>query len=399
MSSPLSFQTVARCKATDARVGLLSTPHGRVYTPAFLPVATRASVRGLTPEEATEVGASILLANTYHLYLQPGVDTVRAMGGLHAFMGWSGPMLTDSGGFQAFSMGSLKSVSEEGIRFRSHIDGSEHLFTPESAIGYQERLGADIILCLDECVAYGEEEARVREATERTHRWALRCREAQRSGKQALFGVLQGGVYRNLREESARFFTAQEVDGYAIGGLAVGEPKAEMYEVTRHVCAMLPEGRPRHLLGVGSPEDLVECVARGVDLFDCALPTRIARNGALLTGRGRIDITRARFQKAEGPVEEGCDCYACRNFSSAYLHHLFKAGELLGLRLATIHNLRFVLHLMEEMRHAILRDSFPAFKERFLARYRPTDERLRGEQKEKWLRRRGILGVGEGPGV
>ena len=391
MLPSVTFEVETRCESTSARVGVLTTPHGRVYTPAFMPVATRASVRALTPEEATEVGASILLANTYHLYLQPGVETVRAMGGLHGFMGWSGPVLTDSGGYQVFSMGYLKEVSEEGVLFRSHIDGSEHLFTPESSMDYQEGLGADIILCLDECVAYGEPEVKVREAMERTHRWARRCLEAHHSSGQALFGVLQGGVCQHLREESARFFASQDMDGYSIGGLAVGEPKTDMYAVTGDICAMLPENRPRHLLGVGSPEDLVECVARGVDLFDCALPTRIARNGALLTRTGRIDIKKAHFQRVEGAVEDGCDCYACRNFSAAYLHHLFKAHELLGLRLATIHNLRFVLRLMEEMRQAILKGTFPEFKERFLARYRPTDETLRSQQKEKWLKKRGIL--------
>ncbi len=392
----VTFDLEARCKTTGARVGILNTPHGRVYTPAFMPVATRASVRGLTPEEATEVGASILLSNTYHLYLQPGVETVRTMGGLHRFMGWSGPILTDSGGYQAFSMGYLKKVSEEGVLFRSHIDGSEHMFTPESSIQHQEGLGADVVLCLDECVAYGEPEEKVRSAMERTHRWATRSLEVHRSGGQALFGVLQGGVYTHLREESARFFASQEVDGYSIGGLAVGEPKADMYAATGDTCAMLPETRPRHLLGVGSPEDLVECVAQGVDMFDCVLPTRIARNGALLTRSGRIDVKKAGFRQVEGPVEDGCDCYTCNNFSVAYLHHLFKARELLGLRLATIHNLRFVLRLMEEMQQAIFKGNFPAFRKRFLAGYKPTDEKSRSRQKDKWLRKRGILRDSEG---
>ena len=255
---------------------------------------------------------------------------------------------------------------------------------------YQERLGADIALCLDECVGYGGPEERVRQAMERTHRWGARCIRAHRLEAQALFGVLQGGVYRHLREESGRFFQSQEVDGYAIGGLAVGEPKVEMYEVTRYTCGLLPDDRPRHLLGVGSPEDLVECVACGVDLFDCALPTRIARNGALFTREGRVDITRSRFRDVDRPLEDGCDCYACRNFSAAYLHHLFKARELLGLRLATIHNLRFVLRLMEEMRRAISKGVFPAFRQRFLARYQPTDEEARNAQREKWLRKREV---------
>ena len=281
----------------------------------------------------------------------------------------------------------------------SHIDGSEHMVTPESSIRHQEAIGADIILCLDECVAYGEPEERVKEAMERTHRWAARCLKAHSSQGQALFGIVQGGVFLSLREESARSFASQPFDGYSIGGLAVGEPKAIMYTVTEQTCSILPDGKPRHLLGVGSPEDLVECVARGVDLFDCALPTRIARNGALFTRNGRVDITKKEFSRVKGPLEDACDCRACQHYSVGYLHHLFKARELLGLRLATIHNLRFVLRLMEDMRHAIVSGAFPQFRARFLGQYRPTDEALRGQQKNSWLRRRGILSGAELPGV
>ena len=376
------------------RAGELDTPHGSIPTPAFMPVATQGSVKALTPEDVEAVGARIILANAYHLYLRPGVDTVGKLGGLHSFTGWKGPMLTDSGGFQAFSLGSLRKISDDGILFRSHIDGSEHHFTPEAATLYQEGLGADIIMCLDQCIAYGESRESVRQAMERTHRWAARCKEAHTGGgahgRQALFGIVQGGVFPELREESARHITSLGFDGYAVGGLAVGEAKAPMYCVTEQVGSLLPEDKPRYLMGVGSPEDLVECVARGMDIFDCALPTRVARNGALFTGEGRVDITTRRFKEDPGPLEEGCDCYACRNFSAAYLHHLFKAREILGLRLASIHNLRFILRLMEDMRAAILEGRFESFRSRFLDHYRPTDEATRMSQKESWMKARKI---------
>ena len=380
---------------TDAgRAGTLVTSHGKVPTPAFMPVATQGSVKTLAPEEVEAAGARMVLANAYHLYLQPGVDLVRGLGGLHDFTGWSGPILTDSGGFQAFSMGNLRKVSDDGILLRSHIDGSEHMFTPEAAILYQGTLGADITMCLDQCVANAEDRDSVQLAMERTHRWAARCLDAQRAGSigdaQALFGIVQGGVYSDLRAESAGYVTSLGFDGYAVGGLAVGESKDQMYEITEQVGRLLPESLPRYLMGVGSPEDLVECVARGMDMFDCALPTRVARNGALFTPEGRVDITQRRFKETSGPVEEGCDCYTCRRFSAAYLHHLFKAKELLGLRLASIHNLRFVLRLMEDMRRAILDGTFESFRTGFLSSYRPTNEAARLSQKEAWMEARGI---------
>ena len=378
-----------------ARAGLITTPHGGVPTPAFMPVATQGSVKALTPEEVEGVGATMVLANAYHLYLRPGLDIVGRLGGLHSFVGWNGPMLTDSGGFQAFSLGSLRKLSDEGILFRSHIDGSEHFFTPESAIGCQRSLGADIIMCLDQCIAHGVSREKVRIALERTHRWAERCKEALVAGggcdNQALFGIVQGGVFSDLREESTGHIASLDFDGYAVGGLAVGESKEEMYGVTELVASRLPEDRPRYLMGVGSPEDLVEGVSRGIDMFDCALPTRVARNGALYTPVGRMDITRREFKENTGPVEDGCDCYTCRNFSIAYLHHLFKARELLALRLATIHNLRFVLGLMERMRTAIVAGHFARFREKFLESYRPTNEAARLAQKASWMEARGIL--------
>ena len=390
-TSAFSFQL----NHTDgpARAGEIRTPHGSAPTPLFMPVATQATVKGLTPEEVTGAGAQVVLSNAYHLYLRPGVETVRSLGGLHGFMRWPGPILTDSGGFQAFSMGSLRKVSDEGIRFRSHLDGSEHHFTPELATMNQVGLGADIIMCFDQCIAYGASEKEVRLAMERTHRWAAQCHRIHRdSGAwpgQALFGIVQGGTFEDLRDESSRAVTAIPFDGYAVGGLAVGENKEQLYGFTRQVTSHLPADKPRYLMGVGSPEDLVEGVARGIDMFDCALPTRVARNGAMFTPDGRIDVKKRRYSEQHGPVDEECDCYACANYSAAYIHHLFRAREVLGLRLASAHNLRFVLRLMERIREAILENRFDSFSRQFLDRYRPTNEASRQEHKLRWLRERG----------
>jgi queuine tRNA-ribosyltransferase len=375
-----------------ARAGEFSTPHGQVATPAFMAVATQATVKTLTPEEVESLGAQIVLSNAYHLYLRPGVETVRRLGGLHRFMGWSHPILTDSGGFQAFSMGSLKHVDDSGILFRSHIDGSEHQFTPELATRNQEGLGADIIMCLDQCIAYGPAKDEVLQAMQRTHRWADICYRthaaSETASTQALFGIVQGGTFADLRDESARFIASIPFDGYAIGGLAVGESKARMYEITQQVAEHLPPDKPRYLMGVGSPEDLVESVTRGVDMFDCVLPTRVARNGAFFTRQGRMNILNRRFAELDQPLEVDCDCYTCHRFSAAYLYHLFKAKEILGLRLATIHNLRFILRLMADLRKSILEDRFDQLRDAFWEAYQPTDETTRQEQKEKWLRAR-----------
>ena len=300
-------------------------------------------------------------------------------------MGWQGPILTDSGGFQAFSLGAMAKLTDDEVVFRSHLDGSLHRFTPEVAVAYQESLGVDVMMCLDQCVAADGSVREVREAMERTHRWAARCREAWKSSRQALFGIVQGGVSKEMRRESAEFITGLDLPGYAVGGLAVGETKAEMYEMVSFTGELLPVDRPRYLMGVGSPEDLVECVSRGIDMFDCALPTRVARNGALFTLEGRINIAAARYSREHGPVQEGCDCLACANFSIGYISHLFRSKELLGLRLASIHNLRFVQRLMEEMRSRILSGDFDAFAEDFLERYRPTNETARMEQKRRWM--------------
>ena len=375
-----------------ARAGGFSTAHGGVATPAFMPVGTQATVKSLTPTEVSNVGAEIVLCNAYHLYLQPGVETVRRLGGLHKFMGWSGPILTDSGGFQAFSMGSLRRVDEEGLRFRSHLDGSEHRFTPDLATANQQSLGADIIMCLDQCIGYGESREDVQRAMERTHRWAQECYQTHQASpwaqRQALFGIVQGGTFPELRDESARVITAIPFQGYAIGGLAVGESKEQMYEIVQQVAGQLPEDKPRYLMGVGSPEDLVEAVARGVDMFDCVLPTRVARNGALFTSQGRINIKNRRYSGQSEPLEPDCDCYACQHFSTAYLWHLFKAKELLGLRLASIHNLRFISRLMARMREAIVEARFDSFRRDFHQVYQPTNQAARQEQKERSIRAR-----------
>ncbi len=376
-----------------ARAGELQTPHGGALTPLFMPVATQATVKGLTADEVAQVGAQVVLSNAYHLYLRPGVPTVESLGGLQRFMGWRGPMLTDSGGFQAFSMGALRKIDDSGIRFRSHLDGSEHHFTPELATSNQIRLGADIVMCLDQCIAYGAIKQDVRRAMDRTHRWAQECYQLHRASDaagQALFGIVQGGTFEQLREESVQSIASIPFHGYAVGGLAVGEPKDQLYEFTRQVTNRLPEDKPRYLMGVGSPEDLVEGVARGIDMFDCALPTRVARNGSLFTPEGRVDITKQRFAGQAGPLDDRCDCYTCLNYSAAYLRHLFRAKELLGLRLASVHNLRFVLRLMERIREAVLENRFESFRREFLDEYRPTDETARQEQKLRWLKERGV---------
>ena len=372
-------------QATDgtARAATLTTPHGAIPTPAFVPVATQASVKTVTPQELRDLGAAVVLGNAYHLYLRPGVELVREMGGLAAFMGWDGPTITDSGGFQAYSMATRVKIGDDGLHFQSHIDGGSYLFTPQSAISYQEALGADIIMALDQCLEYTENKDAVRVAMERTHLWAAQGKEAQRRDDQALFGIVQGGVFPDLREQSAAFITSLDFPGYAIGGMEVGEPKATMYPLVGQTAALLPPDRPRHLLGVGSPEDLVECVSLGIDLFDCALPTRVARNAALYTHSGRINIDAARYRGVDSAVEDSCDCYTCQHFTVGYLHHLFRARELLALRLATIHNLRFIARLMDEMRRAIQDGNLKTYACDFLASYRPANENVRREQRRR----------------
>ena len=369
----------------SARAGLMDTPHGRVDTPAFMPVATQGSVKALDSEDLVRTGARIVLANTYHLYLRPGVEVIRDLGGLHGFMAWDGPVLTDSGGFQGFSLEHLRELDERGILFKSHLDGSLHRFTPEAVVEHQAGLGADIAMPLDVCEPAGAERGAVEESVHRTLRWARRSLDAHGESRQALFGIVQGGVFDDLRELSAAETVAMGFPGYAIGGLSVGESKSEMYDTTELTARLLPGDRPRYLMGVGSPEDLVECVARGIDMFDCVLPTRIARSGALCTRAGRVNVNTAPFRAMDAPVDEDCDCYTCGTFPAAYLCHLFRAKELLAYRLATIHNLRFVLGLMEQMREAIVEGRFESFRRDFADRFTPPDERTRRDQKQKWL--------------
>ncbi|MGE5618026.1 MAG: tRNA guanosine(34) transglycosylase Tgt [Sphingomonadaceae bacterium] len=371
------FTVESRCAGSAARTGVLTTPHGRLHTPAFMPVGTQATVKTLSPDELRELGAECILSNTYHLHLRPGSGLISRLGGLHGFMGWDRAILTDSGGFQVFSLAHLRKITEDGVCFRSHLDGSEHFFSPESVMRIEEELGADIVMAFDECAPYPSEREYVVQAMERTHRWAERCLEAHGRSDQALFGIVQGGVYPDLRRESATFLANLGFAGYGIGGLSVGEPKDVMYSVLEETVRAMPDDKPRYLMGVGSPEDLFECVARGVDMFDCVLPTRIARNGALFTREGRLNIRNARYIEDSGPVEEGCRCYTCRHFSRAYLRHLIKADEVLGLRLTTIHNLHFLLQLAREIRGAIAEGTFPSLLSRFREHYMPVDEQAR----------------------
>lgn len=389
--SAFTFQILARCPQTKSRRGLIQTPSGEVRTPCFAPVGTQATVKAVGPDELTAMQADLVLANTYHLYLRPGSQTIARLGGIHAFMAWPGPVLTDSGGFQVFSLKHRTRVTEEGVWFRSHLDGSSHFFSPERVIEIQEEIGADIIMAFDECVAIPNSREAFQEAMGRTHRWLQRCLNSQRRTDQALFGIIQGGNLPELREQSARFVAGLDLPGYAIGGLSVGESKEEMYSMLDLIEPLVPTERPRYLMGVGSPEDLVESVARGMDLFDCVLPTRIARNGALLVRSGRLNIRNSRYREDPRPIEEGCPCYTCRTFSRAYLRHLYHCDELLGHRLNTIHNLHFLLRLMEEIREHIEEGTFEAFRRRFLQEFQPRDPEARRRGREARARRIGKM--------
>jgi queuine tRNA-ribosyltransferase len=373
--------------ATGPRAGRLHTPHGDVPTPVFMPVGTQATVKTLTPDELEIIGASMVLANTYHLYLRPGAEVVARLGGLHKFMGWPRPILTDSGGFQVFSLGHLRRVSDDGVLFKSHIDGSEHFFSPELVMATQEMLGADIVMALDECAPPEATYDYAQAAMARTHRWAERCQKAQTRGDQALFGIVQGGMFADLRQESARTLAALDFPGYGIGGLSVGEAKEVTWQMLDITIEHLPPDRPRYLMGVGSPEDVLAAVAHGVDMMDCVLPTRIARNGALIVRTGRLNIKSPQYTWDERPIEEGCGCYTCQHFSRAYLRHLFKAEEILGLRLMTIHNVYFLVELMRQIRQAVLEGRFPQFQADFLAGFQPTDPAVQAANKARWLAR------------
>ncbi len=379
------FRLTESCPDTCARAGELHTAHGLVSTPVFMPVGTQATVKTVTPQELRDIGIQMILANAYHLYLRPGIEQIQRMGELHNFMGWDGAMLTDSGGYQIFSLARLREVNDEGATFLSHIDGSQHLITPESAITIQESIGADVIMVLDECPSFEDSFKKVEQAMHRTHRWADRCQQAQKRSDQELFAIIQGGTFPELRQQSATYLASMGFTGYAIGGVSLGEPKELTRTIVGETATLLPENKPRYLMGVGSPEDIVYAVDKGIDMFDSVLPTRVARNGALFTWQGRFNIRKSCYSKIEGPFDPTCNCYTCRNFSAAYLNHLFRCEELLAYRLATIHNLTFMNTLMNKIRDSIVNATFSSFKKDFLANYKGTDEKLRMSQKEKWL--------------
>lgn len=364
------YELIKTCKQTGARLGRLHTPHGVIETPIFMPVGTQATVKAMTPEELKDIGSQIILSNTYHLYMRPGHDLIERAGGLHKFMNWDKPILTDSGGFQVFSLGPLRKIKEEGVEFRSHLDGSKHFLSPEKATEIQNALGSDIIMAFDECAPYPADRQYVKNSLERTTRWLERCKAAHKyPERQALFGIVQGGMYKELREQSAREITAIDLPGYAIGGLSVGEPKEMMYEVLDYTVPLLPEDKPRYLMGVGSPDDLLEGVLRGIDMFDCVLPTRIARNGTAMTSQRKVVVRNASYAEDFTSLDPECDCYTCRNYTKAYLRHLIKCNEILGARLLTIHNLHFLLKLMENVREAIREDRLLDYKKDFFEKY------------------------------
>ena len=368
-----------------ARTGVLSTTHGEVLTPAFMPVGTLATVKSLAPADVRGTGAQILLVNAYHLYLRPGADLISRLGGVHRFMGWDGPILSDSGGFQVFSLAKLGKVEESGAHFRSHIDGSEHFYSPEAAVRVQRDLGVDIAMPLDHVLPGQSVRSAAEDAVGRTLRWYIRCREA--AGPIPTFAIIQGGIYDDLRRWHAREVAALDPPGYSIGGLSVGESKDDMWAMTEVVNAELPVDRPRYLMGVGSPEDLVNGVARGVDMFDCVLPTRLGRTGGLFTDDGRVSIRNSRFREESGPVDPGCDCSTCGSYSAAYLNHLFRNEELLAYTLASIHNIRYLVRLTERMRSAIEAGAFDSFRRAFLERYKTADVEVRDDQRARWLAR------------
>lgn len=373
------FRLLHSTKETPARRGVVRTFHGEIQTPAFMPVGTLGSVKGMSPEDLERLGAQIILGNAYHLYLRPGHEFIARRGGLHSFIGWNRPILTDSGGYQIFSLNLLTKVTDEGVTFQSHLDGSRHFITPEKAIEIEEGLGADIIMAFDECLPYPSDYAKTAASLERTLDWARRCKAAHRRGDQFLYGIVQGGFHEDLRKKGAEGLLEIGFDGIAIGGLSVGEPQEQMLHILDEVVPLIPETFPRYLMGVGTPEDLVEGVARGIDLFDCVLPTRHARTGSLFTSRGEIHIKNARYTEDDRPLDADCGCYTCRNFSRAYLRHLFMAKELLAIRLNTLHNLYYYLTLMEGLRQAIEKNTMGSFRNEFYQKRNPEIEGAESE--------------------
>ena len=370
MTGPLKYELLHKDKKTGARRGRITTPHGVIETPVFMPVGTQATVKAMKPESVEDTGAQIILANTYHLMLRPGSDIVREAGGLHEFMNWHKPILTDCGGFQVFSLGHMRKITEEGALFASHIDGSRHMLSPARSIEVQNDLGADIIMGFDECAPPDASREYIERSQAMTTRWLRRCVAAHKfPEKQALFGIMQGGFYRDLREISARDIVDLDLPGYAIGGISVGETKEEYIGVLEYAPKLLPENKPRYRMGVGTPDCFIEGVIRGVDMFDCVLATRIARNGSVMTSKGRVVVKNGKYARDFSPLDEQCDCYACRNFTRAYIRHLFNAKEITAGRLASIHNLRFLIHMMEEIREAIANDSLLDYRKAFYERY------------------------------
>ncbi len=375
----ITYEFIKTCKQTGARLGRVHTPHGSFDTPTFMPVGTQATVKTMSPEEVKEMGAGIILSNTYHLFLRPGHELIKEAGGLHKFMNWDRAILTDSGGFQVFSLSELRKITEEGVHFRSHLNGDKLFIGPEKAMEIQNALGPDIMMAFDECPPWPADEAYVKQSTERTSRWAERCLKSHaRPDEQGLFAIVQGGMYPEYRKQSAADLTSMDFPGYAIGGLSVGEPKHLMYEMLEATTPLLPTNKPRYLMGVGSPDALIEGSIRGVDMFDCVLPTRIARNGTTMTSQGRLVIRNAAFERDFGPLDPACSCYTCRNYSRAYLRHLIKADETFGIRLTTYHNLYFLIDLMRQVRQAIAEDRLGDFKEEFFDRYGLNKENARG---------------------
>ena len=371
MKQPITYELLHECKQTGARRGIVHTPHGDIQTPVFMPVGTQATVKSMTPEELKEeVKAEIILSNTYHLYLRPGNKIVKEAGGLHNFMKWDRPILTDCGGFQVFSLSDLRTITEEGVEFKSHLDGSRHMFTPEKVMEIENDLGADIIMSFDECCPYPSTHEYTEQSMERTTRWAKRCKKAHsRPEEQGLFGIIQGGFYEDLREKSAKDLIELDFPGYAIGGISVGEPKEEFLKMLKYTAPLMPKDKPRYLMGVGTPDYLIEAAIAGIDMCDCVLPTRIARNGTAMTWNGKVVVRNATYERDWGPLDSECDCYTCKNYSRAYIRHLVKANEILGIRLLSIHNLRFLTNLMERVKIEIENDNLLTFKNEFYKKY------------------------------
>ena len=366
----ITYELLHVDKNSGARRGIVHTPHGDIQTPIFMPVGTLATVKAMSPEELkNDVKAQIILSNTYHLYLRPGHDIVKEAGGLHKFMNWDRPILTDSGGFQVFSLSGLRKITEEGVIFNSHLDGSKHIFTPEKVMEIEEALGADIMMAFDECCPYPSDYKYTKNSMERTSRWAARCKEAHKTENQGLFGIIQGGFYKDLRDISAKDLISMDFPGYAIGGISVGEPKKEFLDILRYTAPLMPENKPRYLMGVGTPDYLIEAALAGIDMCDCVLPTRLARHGTALTSKGKLVIRNQNFARDWNKLDDECDCYTCKNYTRAYLRHLIKTNEILGMRLLSLHNLRFLTKLMERVRIEIENDNLLGFREEFYKKY------------------------------